>query len=468
MPKRAKVASKPSSQQGGSDPSSSGVAEVTAQLAQTDLSDSRITPEQAAFIVQHGFTQAKKWHQENDSSLSDQWVNIKAARSVASRIWPIIFEGPVPMDADERSRCLNLMLTAWKSCIETHKVLEPASNVPVDNSTVRMSGKGTKSVGNDKKGKKAESPKEAIKEGPLKLPYGYVQPVELPENLEENGYIFREMILPTKAPKTTTDHPGLLVPTSVPPIHSTGEKTDPNSHTAWITCAESKARYFAKGWPKPIPKIPIKIAVREADDDMGLGLFATRDIKRFELVLVERPYVVYPKAIASVSLTDKAARELTRSQFMQLGLMQTEKLFEQVMKDSMTEEARNGYMALANSHKHDGSGPIDGVSRTNGYVIMFGDKMPGFDEDFHRGYSAVSRIGSRINHSCMSNISVGFDAATFTLCFKAKRDIKAGSQIFHIVYPDPPAESRSTSSSRALRYHRMQMPRLRQRYASVR
>ncbi|KAJ2926695.1 hypothetical protein H1R20_g10415, partial [Candolleomyces eurysporus] len=266
-----------------------------------------------------------------------------------------------------------------------------------------QSGKGAKSLGNDKK---------------------------VPENLEENGYIFREMIIPTNAPKTTADHPGLAVLTSVPPIHTTGEKTDPNSHTVWITCAESKARYFAKGWPKPVPKIPNKVVVKETDDDMGLGVFATRDIKQFELVLVERPYLVYPKGIGAVSLTDKATRELTKSQYFQLGLIQAEKLLERVMKDWMTEEARKGYMELANSHKHDGSGPIDGILRTNGYAVMFGDKMHGFDEDFYRGYSAVSRIGSRLNHSCISNVSVGFDAATFTICFKAKRDIKAGSQIF--------------------------------------
>jgi hypothetical protein len=145
-----------------------------------------------------------------------------------------------------------------------------------------------------------------------------------------------------------------------------------------------------------VPKIPNKVVVRDTDG-MGLGVFATRDIKRYEAVVIERPYMIFPKTILGVSLTAKA-EELTRSQFVQLGLMQAEKLFEKAMKESMTEEARKGYMELANSHTQDGSGPITGIHRTNSFGITFGDKIPGFDEDFFMGYAAVARIGSRFNH----------------------------------------------------------------------
>ena len=54
-------------------------------------------------------------------------------------------------------------------------------------------------------------------------------------------------------------------------------------------------------------------------------------------------------------------------------------------------------MALANSYTEDGSGPILGIVRTNGYQV------PGLydsgDEDDNAGaYTAVLKVMSRINH----------------------------------------------------------------------
>jgi hypothetical protein len=60
-------------------------------------------------------------------------------------------------------------------------------------------------------------------------------------------------------------------------------------------------------------------------------------------------------------------------------------------------------MALMNSHLEDGSGPISGIVRTNGYgVDTFWDGHVQPDEnnpahEYHF-YSVVCDIGSRINH----------------------------------------------------------------------
>ena len=64
----------------------------------------------------------------------------------------------------------------------------------------------------------------------------------------------------------------------------------------------------------------------------------------------------------------------------------------------MMPEAKEEFMSLANSHKHDGSGPILGVIRTNGFRISFNQALPGLNEDFGLGYSAVGIIASRFNH----------------------------------------------------------------------
>ena len=65
----------------------------------------------------------------------------------------------------------------------------------------------------------------------------------------------------------------------------------------------------------------------------------------------------------------------------------------------MTPVNRNAFMELANSHRDDGSGPILGMIRTNGFWV--GSNV--FDgpkelEDGSNAYSAVIKIGCRINH----------------------------------------------------------------------
>jgi hypothetical protein len=224
-------------------------------------------------------------------------------------------------------------------------------------------------------------------------------------------------------------------------------RIDPAGHSLWITSSSSQARYHAKGWPKPPPKIPIKFIVKEAGPGMGMGVFATRDIKRFEPVLVERPLLVYPKRNSGLVNFDEAMSQLSEHQIRQLVDNKTEEVHSQFVKEFMEESARCDFFLLANSHKDDGSGPISGVVRTNGFSIGFGEKLPGADQDFGIGYGAVGKIASRFNHwsvmrvswstscaddffSCVADVVYAFDPATFTMRFIAVRDIKAGSQIF--------------------------------------
>ncbi|RXW17136.1 hypothetical protein EST38_g8724 [Candolleomyces aberdarensis] len=282
---------------------------------------------------------------------------------------------------------------------------------------------------------------EEVGERIFKLPIGNLEKEELPENLEENGYV-RPRFLTTadKIPLRTKygsiqDDPELIIATSVPGAPVEEEFADPDGHCVWMTNAATKAKYFAnKDWPKPLPKIPTKIVVRPTDDGCGMGVFATRDIKRFEPVLIERPYMVYPRQNILTQLSPKALEELSENQIAQISLNHAEQFFQLMVEQQMTAEAREGYMSLANSHKNDGSGPVFGIVRTNGFGIEFGEVLPGLDEDYKTGYAAVARIGSRFNHSCIPDVSApGFDPVTFTLRFTALRDIKAGSQI-HVAY----------------------------------
>jgi hypothetical protein len=64
-----------------------------------------------------------------------------------------------------------------------------------------------------------------------------------------------------------------------------------------MTSPIRKGRYFSvPGFPKPLPRLKGKKSKFEVRRTKGMemGVFATRDIKRFETFLFERPYMVYP------------------------------------------------------------------------------------------------------------------------------------------------------------------------------
>jgi hypothetical protein len=101
-------------------------------------------------------------------------------------------------------------------------------------------------------------------------------------------------------------------------------------------------------------------------------------------------------------------------------------------------------MALANSHKEDGSGPIVGITRTNGLGIS--GLRPGVDDGTNM-YVAILKDISRLNHrqvhkqlwsdpgadgldiSCSANTSPHFDLASFSHRLYAVRDIAAGEEL---------------------------------------
>jgi len=58
----------------------------------------------------------------------------------------------------------------------------------------------------------------------------------------------------------------------------------------------------------------------------------------------------------------------------------------------MTDENRKAFMALANSHTEDGSGPILGIIRTNGYKVP--GLYDGHEDDNTRAYTAVLNVMS--------------------------------------------------------------------------
>ncbi|KAF4612727.1 hypothetical protein D9613_011818 [Agrocybe pediades] len=268
---------------------------------------------------------------------------------------------------------------------------------------------------NSSKGKKkplyeaptsTESSQQAIqdqeKPRPTKLPFGKVS-------------------LTTTTAYTKFDHTRVdydsnqTVVTTIPP-RDYDMPPDPDGHSAWIVRGTTKAKILNRpGYPKAVPKPsgPPAYEVR-ATPDMGMGalLVAPRDI-----------------GMMADSSKFKLREKYSPDEFRQIMMMECEKLLENVVQGYMQPEHREAFLALANSHQEDGSGPILGIIRTNGYKIEGLFDGPKLNEWDSNTYSAILKVGSRINHSCRPNITHQFDLDAFCMSFFAKRDIPSGEQL---------------------------------------
>ena len=113
--------------------------------------------------------------------------------------------------------------------------------------------------------------------------------------------------------------------------------------------------------------------------NMGLGMFASRDINKGDLILAERPLAVMPKSPYPSIFDVQRYPSFDWEDFIK-------PLF-----DRLTPENQATFSALANSQIQNGVGPLYGVTRTNAFCIEFG-------EGIYNQYSAVYQYLSRMNH----------------------------------------------------------------------
>ncbi|KAF4590181.1 hypothetical protein EYR38_009479 [Pleurotus pulmonarius] len=124
------------------------------------------------------------------------------------------------------------------------------------------------------------------------------------------------------------------------------------------------------GYPAPIPReadSPASCPYRIVEiPSKGLGMVAARDLHFGELIISERPLMITPqRTIHSIKWMDSA----TPRQKQEAVYFESEKIHK-VALERMEPEDKEAYMQLYNSHKHDGSGPIVGISRTNAYGVF--------------------------------------------------------------------------------------------------
>jgi hypothetical protein len=187
------------------------------------------------------------------------------------------------------------------------------------------------------------------------------------------------------AMKTDVDATHLLF-TTIP------QPSDGDGSSEWIVNGPTKAKVLkAPGYPARIPKPPRPDLYEiRSTTHMGFGVFAKHDIKRGDLIFSERPLLVSPMGLRSLS---EIPSHYTSAQVKQVVMFENEQLLETAV-GRMTEQNRAKYKSLHNSHQGDGSGPLLGIMRTNGYGVEA--LYDGLEKELL--YTVIVNVGSRINH----------------------------------------------------------------------
>ncbi|KAJ6631510.1 hypothetical protein B0H10DRAFT_497916 [Mycena sp. CBHHK59/15] len=236
--------------------------------------------------------------------------------------------------------------------------------------------------------------------------------------------------------------------TSQPGIPMSATLADhPDGWTECMLPADVKRLILATpGFPSPIVR-PHAISYRVAPSaGKGQGMFSTRHIRAGDLILSERPLTISP---AMITTRVRSQRELTAHEKLQAQLYEWEQALK-IMFDRLLPEHKVAFMALANSHQHDGSGPIGGIVRTN--AVGLGNYQTERTKKYKATYqtrnhdklTAICKEISRLNHSCSPNTTTHWDMASFSFQLYAVRDIPAGDEL---TYPYVGWACRPTSAS---------------------
>ncbi len=100
----------------------------------------------------------------------------------------------------------------------------------------------------------------------------------------------------------------------------------------------------------------------------GLGMVAAQDIELGDLIASERPLLLAPHGLCGlrhISFDDDATQEQRRAAV----YFEAERVL-RVTYERMRPEDQAAYVKLHNAHLDDGSGPLLGVMRTNGYSLF--------------------------------------------------------------------------------------------------
>ncbi|KAJ7169115.1 hypothetical protein C8R43DRAFT_1155413 [Mycena crocata] len=256
-----------------------------------------------------------------------------------------------------------------------------------------------------------QAPKRSIAINPEfgRFPIGKVEPVVVPEG-HESKTVYKER------DARSGSHPTAMTYTTLP----IGAEDDEPVTECFFFPGSKEVLMNIPGFPQPMVRPKTSAFRVAATKDMGMGLFSTRALKMGDLILTERPLLVSARGI-SIPIP----KGFTSEQMAQHTLNELERVYT-VCLSRMRPEKKKAFMALANSHKEDGSGPIVGIVRTNALCIE--GLCPDMKGELSNCGGILEYI-SRLNHSCSPNTQPRFDKASFSYGLYAVRDIAAGDEL---------------------------------------
>ncbi|KAJ3515317.1 hypothetical protein NLJ89_g1838 [Agrocybe chaxingu] len=189
--------------------------------------------------------------------------------------------------------------------------------------------------------------------------------------------------------------PNEVVYTTIP-SQDMSKPADPDGHSECVVSGPIKAKIFSTpGYPCAIPKPRRSDIVHYSSKKRAMAA----------------PMAHIPSGYSAEKVK-------------QIFMFEVEKGLQRAVS-RMSDERRAALMALANSHKEDGSGPILGIIRTNGFSIAskLGDgpaPAPGEQYPPERAYGTLH-----------AECHASFALSSFSMQFTALREIKAGEQLFY-------------------------------------
>ncbi|KAE9409002.1 hypothetical protein BT96DRAFT_1095462 [Gymnopus androsaceus JB14] len=226
---------------------------------------------------------------------------------------------------------------------------------------------------------------------------------------------------------STMDYdPDMYILTTVPSVERGSRLEDvPGGWAEALVSGHRQARNLQRTWFSSCSSFSYRTArltVSVKLEKKGLGMFATRLIRAGDLIIDERPMFNAGSAYdPKTSLLDFTPEEQRR-----IVLHEQEKVV-QMAFDRMPPENQKAFMTMANSHELDGSGPLVGRIRTNGFGCE-GLRDKDATGRFGR-YSAICKDTTRINHSCTPNTTRHWNTSSFSLRTYAVCDILPGTEI---------------------------------------
>lgn len=148
------------------------------------------------------------------------------------------------------------------------------------------------------------------------------------------------------------------------------------------------------GFYTPLPPLnPANVVFTKNTPNMGVGLFAKRDIKAHQMVFAERPLLIIPMGVRipfSEGLSEAEAIKMHDAKF--------ENTLQQTLNMAMPKEDVDAFMSLSNCLPN--SPQLYGIARTNAFDTGT-DIEEVNPQEGNAPYGVIGKLASRINHRCV-------------------------------------------------------------------